>query len=61
MKRLRVLLIVPPNNSLLKKILGVGGPPLGIGYLGAYLKRGGHEVKLIDSLIEDCTYEVLKE
>ncbi len=61
MKRLRVLLVVPPNDNLLKKILGVGGPPLGIGYLGAYLKRGGHEVKLIDSLIEDYTYEVLKE
>ncbi len=56
---MRVLLAVPPTPSILKRILGTGAPPLGIGYLAAYIREAGHDVILIDGFEENLSKQDL--
>lgn len=53
---MRILLISPPTISAIKAIVGTTGPPLGLAYL-ASMVRDDHDVKMVDSLAEDYTYE----
>ena len=46
---MRVQFIIPKNKSLLgHKYTPPGHPNIGIAYLGAFLKRHGHEVRVYD-------------
>jgi len=63
---MKVILILPPPPVMLsvleKEIMSVA-PPLGIAYIGAYLERAGHKVKIIDATacrirIEEVVAEV---
>lgn len=49
-RKMRVVLITPPNHSR-KKIRRGLLPPLGIGYIAAILEKEGYKVKIIDSQI----------
>jgi len=53
---MRILLLSPPTVSAIKAVIGTTGPPLGLAYL-ASMVRESHEVKIIDSLAEDYTYQ----
>ncbi len=44
---MRVLLCYPFQNNMYHKV-GFILPPLGLGYISSYLKKKGHEVKIID-------------
>jgi magnesium-protoporphyrin IX monomethyl ester (oxidative) cyclase len=50
-KRLRVLLALPPDVHHLEiyKVTGMRAPPLGLAYIGTVLEQAGHKVKIIDS------------
>ena len=60
MRTLRILLVSPPTDSAIKKTLGVSGPPLGLAYLASVIRREGHEVRIVDSLTEDYTFDDLR-
>jgi len=53
---MRVLLLSPPTISAIKAIVGTTGPPLGLAYLASMI-REEHDVKIVDSLAEDLSYE----
>lgn len=55
---MRVLLVVPPQKSDIKKVLGVTGIPLGLAYLASSLS--GHEVRIIDCLAENLNMAELE-
>ncbi len=48
---MKVLFVVPPQASDIKRVLGVTGVPLGLAYLAANLPE--HDVKIIDCLTEN--------
>ncbi len=52
---MRVLLILPPTESAIKRVVGTTGPPLGLAYL-ASMVRDDHDVKIIDGIAEDLTF-----
>lgn len=56
---MKVLLIAPPTSSVVKAIVGVTGPPLGLAYLASVARDEGCDVKIIDSLTEDLGFEDL--
>jgi len=56
---MRILLLSPPTISAVKIVLGTTGPPLGLAYL-ASMVRDEHDVKIVDSLAEDYTYNDVK-
>jgi len=53
---MKILLLSPPTTSAVKTVIGTTGPPLGLAYL-ASMVRDEHDVKIVDSLAEDYTYE----
>ena len=53
---MKILLISPPTISAIKTVVGTTGPPLGLGYL-ASMVRDEHEVKIVDSIAENLSYE----
>ena len=55
-----ILLLSPPTISAIKTIVGTTGPPLGLAYL-ASMVRDEHDVRIVDSLAEDYTYEDVKK
>lgn len=55
---MKVLLVVPPQNSDIKRVLGVTGIPLGLAYLASSLS--GHSVRIIDCLAENLNMEGLE-
>jgi len=57
---MKVLLLSPPTVSAIKAVIGTTGPPLGLAYLASMI-REEHEVKIIDSLAEDYTYEDVRK
>ena len=59
MSNRRVMLIFPPLTQLGTSSRNVM-MPLGISYLGAYLRHEGHEVKLLDACIEGCDTVIRK-
>ena len=56
---MRILLLSPPTNSIIKEVLGTTGPPLGLAYL-ASMVRDEHDVRIIDSLVENLNYNDVK-
>ncbi|HDD57116.1 MAG TPA: radical SAM protein [Thermoplasmatales archaeon] len=52
---MKVLLISPPTISAVKSVVGATGPPLGLAYLASMI-REEHEVRIVDSLTENFTY-----
>jgi len=59
-KALRVLLISPPAQSVVKQVIGTAAPPLGLAYLASITRELGCDVKIIDSLAEDLTLRDIK-
>ena len=53
---MRILLLSPPTISVIKTVVGTTGPPLGLAYL-ASMVRDEHDVRIVDSLAENYTYE----
>ncbi len=53
---MKVCLISPPYNSVVKSVVGVSSPPLGLAYLASVLRKD-HEVRIIDSSILDYSVE----
>ena len=49
-----VLLILPPTDSAIKRVVGTTGPPLGLAYPTSMV-REEHDVKIIDGIAEDLT------
>jgi len=58
---MKVLLISPPTESAIKSIIGTTGPPLGLAYLASVAREKGHDVKIVDSLAEDYTFDDVKK
>ncbi len=56
---MKILLVVPPQASDIKKTLGLTGIPLGLAYLASNLPKK-HDVKIIDCLSEDIDLENLE-
>jgi hypothetical protein len=54
---MKILLISPPTNSAIKSVIGVTGPPLGLAYLASMARLQGDDVKIIDSLAMDYTFD----
>ncbi len=52
---MRILLISPPTDSAIKRVVGTTGPPLSLAYL-ASMVREEHEVAIIDSIAEDLSF-----
>ncbi|HII61320.1 B12-binding domain-containing radical SAM protein [Pyrococcus horikoshii] len=52
---MKILLVLPPTESAIKRVVGTTGPPLGLAYL-ASMVREEHDVKIIDGLAEDLTF-----
>ena len=48
---MKVLLVSPPTESALRRIMGTTGPPLGLAYVASMVKDE-HDVKIIDSIAE---------
>ncbi|WP_297556155.1 cobalamin-dependent protein [Thermococcus sp.] len=56
MMGLRILLVMPPTESAIKRVVGATGPPLGLAYLASMI-REEHDVRIIDGIAEDLTFE----
>ena len=57
---MRVLLVSPPTTSVVKAVVGVAGPPLGLAYLASVAREEGCDVKIVDSLAEDLSFRDLE-
>jgi len=59
----KILLVVPPSDFLAQgygvkaKVKAGQLPPLGVGYIAAYLERAGHEVGILDATAMELTVE----
>ena len=54
---MKILLISPPTDSAIKSIVGTTGPPLGLAYLASIAREKGFDVKIVDSIVENLTFE----
>ncbi len=54
---MKIMLIFPPTNRLFKAVLKTTPPPLSVAYLAAVARENGHDVKVIDSLVMDYTFD----
>ena len=52
---MKILLISPPTNSVIKEILGTTGAPIGLAYL-ASMVRDEDDVKIVDSLANNLSF-----
>jgi len=50
------LLVSPPTDSVIKRVVGTTGPPLSLAYL-ASMVRDEHDVLIIDSIAQELTFE----
>jgi radical SAM superfamily enzyme YgiQ (UPF0313 family) len=57
---MKILLLSPPTDSVIKSVIGVTGPPLGLAYLASIARDQGDDVRIIDSLAMDYTFEDVK-
>lgn len=48
MKKVKILLVNPSQKKVYENIASPAFLPLGLGYIGAYLKKSGHEVYILD-------------
>ncbi len=58
--KMKILLLSPPTDSVIKSVIGVTGPPLGLAYLASIARNYGDEVRIIDSIAMDYTFEDVK-
>ncbi len=54
---MKIILISPPTDSVIKSVVGTTGPPLSLAYLASVARENGHDVKIIDSLVMDYTFD----
>ncbi len=57
---MKILLISPPTDSVIKRVVGTTGPPLGLAYLASMVKDE-HDVAIIDSIVENLDFEMVKK
>lgn len=57
---MKIMLISPPTDSAIKKVVGTTAPPLGLGYL-ASMVRDEHDVIIVDSIAEELTFNDVRE
>jgi radical SAM superfamily enzyme YgiQ (UPF0313 family) len=57
---MKVMLISPPTTSVVKKVLGTTGLPLGLAYLASIARDEGHDVVITDCLTEEIDLKELK-
>lgn len=58
---MKILLISPPTVSVIKSVIGTTGPPLGLAYIAAVARDKNHEVRIIDSLAQNFTFDDVRE
>jgi hypothetical protein len=56
---MKIMLISPPTDNAISKILGATGPPLGLAYLASMI-RDEHDVRVVDSAAEGLSKKQLK-
>ncbi|KAA8921928.1 B12-binding domain-containing radical SAM protein [Thermoplasma sp.] len=52
---MKILLLSPPTDSVIKSVIGTTGPPLGLAYLASVAREQGDDVRIIDSIAMDYT------
>ncbi len=57
---MKILLISPPTKSVVKEVLSTTAPPAGLAYLASMVKRE-HDVKIVDSLIENLSFDKVEK
>ncbi|MEM1614082.1 MAG: radical SAM protein [Thermoplasmatales archaeon] len=57
---MKILLLSPPTNSVIKSIIGVTGPPLGLAYLASIARLQGDDVSIVDSIAMDYSFDQVK-
>jgi len=57
---MKILLVSPPTDSAIKRVVGTTGPPLSLAYL-ASMVRDEHDVIIVDSIAEELTFDDVKE
>ncbi len=57
---MKILLISPPTKSVVKEVLSTTAPPSGLAYLASMVKEE-HDVKIVDSLIENLNFEKVEQ
>jgi len=57
----KVLLVEPPTATDIKKVLNTVSPPLGLAYLASVARNEGFNVKIIDSLAENLSFNELEK
>ena len=55
---MKILLISPPTDSVIKRVIGATGPPLGLAYLASMVKDE-RDVAIIDSIVENLDFEMV--
>ena len=58
---MRILLLSPPTNNELKEVLDLANPPLGLAYLASVARDKGHEVKIIEAVGENKTFDDIRK
>ena len=57
---MRILLVSPPTDSAIKRVVGTTGPPLSLAYL-ASMVRDEHDVIIVDSIAEELTFDDVRK
>jgi len=57
---MKILLISPPTKSVVKEVLSTTAPPAGLAYLASVVKEE-HDVKIVDSLIENLSFDKVEK
>ncbi|PYB69059.1 B12-binding domain-containing radical SAM protein [Thermoplasma sp. Kam2015] len=57
---MKILLLSPPTDSVIKSVIGTTGPPLGLAYLASVARDQGEEVKIIDSIAMEYSHGDVK-
>ncbi|MCD6331074.1 MAG: cobalamin-dependent protein, partial [Thermoplasmata archaeon] len=57
---MKILLISPPTDSVIKRVVGTTGPPLSLAYL-ASMVRDEHDVIIVDPIAEELSFDDVKE
>ncbi len=58
---MKILFVSPPTNSAIKSVIGTTGPPLGLAYLASVARSKGHDARIVDSLVENLTFEEVRK
>ncbi len=54
---MKIMMISPPTDSVIKSVVGTTGPPLGLAYLSSIARENGHDVRILDALVMDYTFK----